>query len=160
MCRAQGGFGSGVIVDGARDCGNGGRYVGQHRVDMGKLVARESAGSNIGGQAGLNQLEIGYVPAVRAVPLVPHRDVVVPHPTFKNSGGVVEHIREIKIAGLQYQRRMTAGTATATGVAAGTGTAATGTAPPAASATAASATTTAARATAASATRCHGRRLR
>src|SRR6266516_7666111 len=125
MCRAQGGFGTGVIVDGARHCGKGGRYVGQHRVDMGELVAGESAGSNIGGQAGLNQLEIGYVPAVRAVPLVPHRDVVVPHPTFKNSGGVVEHILEIKITRLQYQRRLAA--TTTTSVAAATGVAATAT---------------------------------
>ncbi|HMA72257.1 MAG TPA: hypothetical protein VKP67_12320 [Xanthobacteraceae bacterium] len=45
---------------------------------MSELVAGKIAGSDIGGQARLNQLQISYVSAVRAIPLVADRDIVVP----------------------------------------------------------------------------------
>src|SRR5262249_23248009 len=82
-------------------CGQGGLDVGQHPVDVSELITGEIFGCNVRGQPGLNQLKISCVPAVRAVPLIPHRDVVVPEATFKNPCSIIEHVLEIKITGIE-----------------------------------------------------------
>src|SRR5262249_23272656 len=58
----------------------------------------EVAGRNIRHQPGLNQRKIVDVSAVGPMALVSDRDIVVPKPTLKHAGGIVEHVLEIEIA--------------------------------------------------------------
>jgi hypothetical protein len=73
--------------------GDRSRDVGQHLIDMSKLVASEVACGHICRQPGLNQLEIVDVSAIGPIALISHRDIVVPKPAFENAGGVIERFR-------------------------------------------------------------------
>src|SRR5262249_27629237 len=71
----------------------------------------EIIGRHIRGQPCLHQLQIGNVPAVRAVSLVADRNIVVPEASFEDPGRIVEHVLEIEITGLQAGGLAASGTA-------------------------------------------------